>query len=115
VKLDKDLYKTAEDHYNFLLSNYKDTLNSKEIEKLAFAVVTKMAEVGTISTPEEAIEKIAEYREKGLEDLKIIEKAIDLGPVVKTAEHESVKLGSLSDSPSGDGQDNLTSFLLEDI
>jgi len=115
MRLDNEFIKTAEEHYNFLLNEYKENISSKEIEKVAFEVVNKMVETGNITTPEEAIEKIAEYRSKGLEDLEIIKKAIDIGPVMKTAEHNSVKLGSLSDDPSGDGQDNLTSFLLEDI
>ncbi len=110
-----DFYKTAEEHYSFLLNEYKKNLSFQEIEKVAFEVVTKMAEKGQISTPEEAIEKIAEYREKAIDDLKIIDKALDFGPVEKTAEtQKAAELGSLSDTPSGDGQDNLTSFLLED-
>jgi hypothetical protein len=44
-----------------------------------------------------------------LEDLEIAKKAIELNPT-----QEVVKLGSLADTPS-DGQDNLTSFLLEDF
>ncbi len=108
-----EFYKTAEEHYSFLLNQYKEKLNSEEVEKLAFEVVNKMAENGNITTPEQAIEKIAEYRDKAIEELKILNQALDLGPVEKTA--EVPKLGSLSEAPSGDGQDNLTSFLLEDF
>ncbi len=110
-----DFYKTAHEHFDFLLDQYKEKLNSEEIEKVAFEVINRMIHNGQISTPEEAIIKVAEYKQKALDDLKIIDKALDLGPVEKTAEiFTAPELGSLSDTPSAESQDNLTSFLLED-
>lgn len=113
--MENTFYKTAEAHYQFLLEKYKESLDSKDVEKIAYEIVGKLAERKEISTPLEAIEKIAEYREKGLDDLRIVRKALDFSPVEKTAETaKAPELGLLSDTPSGDGQDNLTSFLLED-
>ena len=109
--------KTAQEHYNFLLEEYEKSQGADEREKLAMTVVTKMVERADLTEPGEVLEKLAELRQQTTEDLKILEKAVELGRIpggegpTKTA---SASLGSLAEIPSGDDQDNLTKFLLED-
>jgi len=109
--------KTAQEHYNFLLEEYEKSQSIEEVEKLAMAVVTKMVEREDITEPGEVIEKLADLRQQTSEDLKVLEKAVELGRIpgnegpAKTA---SASLGTLTETPSGDGQDNITKFLLED-
>jgi outer membrane PBP1 activator LpoA protein len=109
--------KTAQEHYNFLLEKYEKSQGNEEVEKLAMIVVTKMVEREDITEPGEVIEKLAELRQQTTEDLKVLEKAVELGR--KPGDEEpsktaSASLGSLTDEPNGDGQDRLTKFLLED-
>ncbi len=110
--------KTAQEHYNFLLEEYEKSQGVEEVEKLAMTVVTKMVEREDITEPGEVIEKLADLRQQTPEDLKVLEKAVELGRnpgsdkgPTKTA---SALLGTLTETPSGDGQDNITKFLLED-
>lgn len=109
--------KTAQEQFDFLLEEYEKSQGAEEREKLAMAVITKMVERADITEPGEVLEKLAELRQQSNEDLKVLEKAVELGRIpgveepTKTA---SASLGSLSESPSGDDQDNLTKFLLED-
>jgi hypothetical protein len=109
--------KTAQEHYNFLLEEYEKSQSIEEVEKLAMTVVTKMVEREDITEPGEVIEKLADLRQQTSEDLKVLEKAVELGRIpgnegpIKTA---SASLGTLTETPSGDGQDNITKFLLED-
>ena len=109
--------KTAQEHYNFLLEEYEKSPGHEEVEKLAMTVITKMVEREDLTEPSEVIEKLAELRQQTTEDLKVLEKAVELGR--KPGSEESVKtasklLGSLSETPTGDGQDSLTRYLLED-
>ncbi len=109
--------KTAEEHYKFLLEEYEKSQSIEEIEKLAMIVVTKMVEREDITEPGEVIEKLADLRQQTPEDLKVLEKAVEMGRIpgkegpTKTA---SALLGTLTEIPSGDGQDNITKFLLAD-
>jgi len=103
--------KTAQEQYKFLLTEFEKKQVHEEVEKLAMAVITKMVEKSDITEPGEVIEKLAELRQQSIEDLKVLEKAVELG---RNTKETSVKLGSLSDEASYDGKDPLTSFLLED-
>jgi uncharacterized protein Smg (DUF494 family) len=109
--------KNAQEHYNFLLEEYEKSQGSQEVEKLAMTVITKMVEREDITEPNEVIEKLAELRQQTTEDLKVLDKAVELGRVQSTEEPTkiaSTSLGHLTDEPTGDGQDNITKFLLED-
>jgi hypothetical protein len=109
--------KTAQEHYNFLLEEYEKSQGNEEVEKLAMTVITKMVEREDITEPGEVIEKLAELRQQTSEDLKVLEKAVELGRMPSNEEPSktaSASLGTLTETPSGDGQDSLTQFLLED-
>ena len=104
-------------HYNFLLEEYKRSENSQEIDKLAMSVIGKMVEREDLTEPNDVLEKLAELRQQTSEDLKVLEKAVELGrnPVIDEATKvASASLGSLSEKSNEEDQDNLTKFLLED-
>jgi len=108
--------KRAQEHYSFLLEEYEKSQGIDEVEKLAMAVITKMVEREDITEPGEVIEKLAELRQQSAEELKVLEKAVELGRIHKneTPTKTASSLGHLSDSSNGDGQNNLIKFLLED-
>lgn len=104
--------------YDFLLDEHKDNLERKEIEKLAMEAIEKQVDDGDIGSPTELLEKLSEYREQSVEELQILNKAIDLGksPKVRTEVEKEASFGTLSEKYSVDGQENnLISFLLEDL
>jgi hypothetical protein len=111
------LLKTAADKLRTLAQETKTYRNKEEIEKLAFSIVTKMAEQNSFDSPKEALEKYSEYKEKDIEDLKITEKALelDLKNFFNNQEKVAEDLGSLTNEPTGHDMDNLTSMLLEDL
>lgn len=88
----------------------KDLERILEIEKVAERLVRKFIEIEELNG-EEALQKFSEFREKDLEELAIIEKALEL---TKTG---SFRLGNLSTEVSGahSDVDSLTAFLLEQI
>lgn len=98
----KEIMKTAAVQLRGLSTKLKEYVEKEEIAKLAEEIIKK-------TLGDETLLKLAEYKEKNIEELKIIEKAIELH---KTGE---LNLGSLSQDFSDNGElDALTAFLVED-
>lgn len=116
-----EMLKQAAEQLKALKNEVEEYRTYQEIEKQAGLIIGKMIENEQFDSPLEVLEKLSELKEKDLDELKVIEKAIELNKsqshnLNKTA-HKKVAgndLGRLSDAPSGDGMDNLTSFLLKD-
>ena len=79
---------------NKFASFFKEFANKnkqKEIEKKAEEITTKMIDSGLVSA-EDVLSKLSELKEKSIEDLTILDKALDLHK-----QGEFLSLGTLSD------------------
>jgi hypothetical protein len=83
--------------FAFLLDEFKKNKSTEEVEKLAMAAIEKQVELGDIKEPEEVIEKLAQYRNESVENLVILNKAIEIGKKPDNFEKEA-SLGSISDN-----------------
>lgn len=102
----KDIMKTAASHLRSLSAEVQSYREMEEKRKFVENILEKNA---SYISGAEFIDKFAEYMSKDLDELKIIEKAIELS---KTGE---LRLGSLSTQAADNGgMDPLTAFLVEE-
>jgi len=103
----KDIMKTAASHLRSLSAEVKDYREKEAKRGIVEGILMKTADVEI--SPSEFFEKYSSYMEKDLDELKIVEKAIEL---TKTGE---ISLGSLSAQPADNGElDPLTALLVDD-
>jgi len=117
---EKELLKNAASQLRALKQEAEEFRLLAEREKQASVIVTKLVDSENLSTPTQVLEKLAELRDKDLDELKVIDKALEYNPQSSSqpAHQEKIadgSLGHLSDSPSGDGMDNLTQFLMSEL
>jgi hypothetical protein len=108
------IYGDIKEKYSFLLDEHKKSNEQENIEKLAFSAVEKLVEKGSISEPQEVIEKLSEFRNNSVEELKILNKAIELG---RDTTSDDIKLGSLAEEKPAfpeSAEDKFNNFLLSD-
>lgn len=102
----KEIMKTAASQLRGLSSEVQQFRENEEKRDLVEGILKKTASAPTVK---EFLEKRAEYMDKDLEELKIIDKAVELQ---KTGE---LQLGSLSAQSADNGSmDALTAFLVDD-
>ncbi|MBC8549306.1 MAG: hypothetical protein H8D23_06610 [Candidatus Brocadiales bacterium] len=102
----KDIMKTAASHLRNLSAEVQEFRDAEERRGLVEAILEKTA---SDISGSEVLEKYSEYMERDLEELKIIDKAIEL---TKTGE---LNLGSLSTQGADTADmDALTAMLMED-
>mgnify|MGYP001201572678 CR=1 FL=1 len=105
----KEILKTAAAQLRSLKEEVEGYREKEEITKKARHIVIKLAQDNKIVGAEEAFKKMSELSTKSVEDLNVIEKAIELQ---KTGGHA---LGKLADEkPDAELFDPLTSMLIED-
>lgn len=107
--------------YDFLLDQYRVKSATEEVEKLATIIIDKQIESGNISEPAEVIEKLAEYRGQTVEELTVLDKAVDLGfsPKEEMEKEASTELGKIAEdshdySSGGNAEDRFVDFLITD-
>ena len=101
-----DIMKTAASHLRNLSAEVQEFRDIEERRKFVEAILEKTA---SDISGSEVLEKYSEYMERDLEELKIIDKAIEL---TKTGE---LNLGSLSTQGADNTEmDALTAMLMED-
>lgn len=95
--------KTLKEERNALIEKEKNI-------KFAFDITKKMIEMGKISHAN-SLEKFAELQEKSQDDLKILEKALEI-----SGSSDIYKIGSLSDHSvnTGDAKTQFMNYLLDD-
>jgi hypothetical protein len=92
------------------LKEFANSSANKEKEKKAEQITNKLIDSGLISA-EEVLEKLSNLREKTIEDLTILDKALDLHK-----QSEFLSIGELSDSPghgTGNAKDRFVNDLLD--
>jgi hypothetical protein len=100
--------KTAAAQLRSLKEEVESYREKEEITKKAQHIVIKLAQDNKIVGAEEAFKKMSELSTKSVEDLNVIEKAIEL-------QKNGSALGTLADEkPDTELFDPLTSMLLED-
>lgn len=101
----KDIMKTAASQLRGLSTEVQQFRDEQDKRDMAVQILKKTASPSLV----EFLDKIAEYMDEDLEDLKIIDKAVELQ---KTGEFA---WGSLSSQGASDGGlDPLTAMLTED-
>ena len=109
--------KDTQEKYIFLLDEYKKQTMNDEIEKLSEAAIGKMINDGTIVEPLDVLEKLSEFRQQDIEELKILNKAIEFGKVNSTHITKEASLGSLAEKSTSveNAEERFISFLTEDL
>lgn len=86
---------------------------TQQLEKRAQVdhLVLAMIDRGKINKPGDVLTKVAEFEKQSSEDLKTLEKALELASDETKLE---IKLGSVSEKPTADSMDPLTRMLFEE-
>jgi hypothetical protein len=104
----KEILKQAAVQLRSLKEEVQAYRENEVIEKKAKHIIMKLAQSNKIVTVESAFKKMSELSTKSVEDLNVIEKAIEL-------QKNGHALGTLADEkPDQELFDPLTSMLLED-
>jgi len=104
----KEILKQAAAQLRSLKEEVENYREHEEVVKKAQHIVIKLAQDNKIIGAEDAFKKMSELSTKSVEDLSVIEKAIEL-------QKTGSSLGTLADEkPDTELFDPLTSMLLED-
>jgi hypothetical protein len=104
----QEILKTAATSLRALSDRIEQLETEKDVFSKAMEITTGLVKNGQLS-PSGALEKLAELQNSSVDDLITLDKAIEL---TKESEFQ-VSLGTVADSHSKDGDDPLTSFLLD--